>query len=47
MSSYTNRFDGSTRYHYSTRDGEWGLIKDLCYLPEGRNAEDYEMEVEL
>lgn len=32
---------------YCTHDGEWGLIKDLCYLPEGRSAEDYEMEVEL
>ena len=32
---------------YCTHDGEWGLIKDLCYLPEGMNAEDYEMEVEL
>ena len=28
-----------------TETGEWGKTKDLCYLPDGRNVD--EMEVEL
>ena len=28
-----------------TPEGEWGSIKDMCYLPEGRKEEDFEMEL--
>ena len=26
-------------------DGDWGQTKDLCYLPDGRKAEEYEVEL--
>ena len=26
-------------------NGEWGKTKDLCYLPDGRKAEEYEVEL--
>ena len=28
-----------------TPEGEWGQIKDLCYLPEGRKGEEFEVEL--
>ncbi|KNB45336.1 hypothetical protein JH06_1381 [Blastocystis sp. subtype 4] len=30
---------------FCTPEGDWGLIKDLCYLPDGRNVDEYEVEL--
>ena len=30
---------------YCDENGNWGKTKDLCYLPDGKKAEEYEVEL--